>query len=360
MDIDVVFTWVDGSDPNHLKARNKFIFGNNRKPEGDVSSYRWESSGEIIQSVKSVREYAPWVRNIYVVTSLGQKVPKEIGPLVKQINDWDILPKGVVPSFNSHSFESVIHRIPGIANRIIYMCDDEFIGKPVNPENFFTTKGIVIHVGKANAHTGIPSNDVPAHLAARMNNSTLLARARCFSDKCKAISHQARPILRDELAALWDHKIIGPVLRRTSRSRIRAYTDVEPIGLCMMYSLFTNPGTVQYTLGGPRGLTAAYFSVNDTVHLSAMFNKILTKRPHMYCLNSVMSRPRPAFHNGLRIYLPHNVSRENANKLRVKHNLLKKRKERPLGSLTNVRTYVKSGFQKNDFATMQGLSLPRL
>lgn len=64
--IDVVYTWVNGSDPEHVKLRNGF----DPKTKGfDNSKVRYNDWGTLKYSIRSVRMNAAWVRNIYIVTT---------------------------------------------------------------------------------------------------------------------------------------------------------------------------------------------------------------------------------------------------------------------------------------------------
>ncbi len=67
--IDVVFTWVDDSDPlwiekyNYYKARDY-----NRTPENFRDPARYKNHNEIFYAIKSVVRHLPWVNKIYLVT----------------------------------------------------------------------------------------------------------------------------------------------------------------------------------------------------------------------------------------------------------------------------------------------------
>ena len=72
-EVDFVFTWIDGSDPEHQTLRQQYLSAKQRLHASSYEPCRWRSSGEINESIQSVLTFAPWVRNIYVVCSLGQK-----------------------------------------------------------------------------------------------------------------------------------------------------------------------------------------------------------------------------------------------------------------------------------------------
>lgn len=145
-DIDVVYTWVDGSDPEWAarRAEAERLHGVNNISTQANSRARFENRDELRYSIRSLIQNAPWVRNIYVVTDT--QVPRWLksNPRCNIIDHRDIFPEGsALPTFNSHAIESVIHRIPGLAEHFLYFNDDVFLARPTMPETFFDPNGIL-------------------------------------------------------------------------------------------------------------------------------------------------------------------------------------------------------------------------
>ena len=69
--IDIVYTWVNGSDPDFVAGKQRFSSSNN--DEGSAAS-RFTDFDQLKYSLRSVAKYAKWVRNIFLVTN-GQKPP---------------------------------------------------------------------------------------------------------------------------------------------------------------------------------------------------------------------------------------------------------------------------------------------
>lgn len=68
--IDVVYTWVDGDDPQWRAAKDRVLAELGREPLAAADgSARFRDRDELRYSVRSIDMYAPWVRNIYVVTA---------------------------------------------------------------------------------------------------------------------------------------------------------------------------------------------------------------------------------------------------------------------------------------------------
>ncbi|KAJ8668162.1 hypothetical protein QAD02_009825 [Eretmocerus hayati] len=134
--IDVVYTWVNGSDPQFLDNLKKYVpvTSSNSAPS------RFSDKDELKYSLRSLEMFAPWVRKVYIVTN-GQ-IPSWLdmdNPRVSLITHDDIfVNKSHLPTFSSPAIESHIHRIPGLSNKFLYFNDDVMLGSAVWPEDFIT------------------------------------------------------------------------------------------------------------------------------------------------------------------------------------------------------------------------------
>ena len=66
--IDAVIAWVDGDDPVLKGKRNKYLHGGNVAIGSGAHPTRFASSNEIRYCVLSILRFAPFVRNIFIVT----------------------------------------------------------------------------------------------------------------------------------------------------------------------------------------------------------------------------------------------------------------------------------------------------
>ncbi|WP_052507599.1 stealth family protein [Desulfonatronovibrio magnus] len=152
--IDAVITWVDGSDPVH---RAKRIAALNEKPgKGDIpiaagrDDTRFQDNGELRYCLASIKKFAPWIRNIFIITD--NQVPAFLNSQLMQkmnikIIDHQVIFRGyewALPTFNSRSIETAIWRIPEIAPQFIYFNDDFLITNQVSPEDFFENGKVVL------------------------------------------------------------------------------------------------------------------------------------------------------------------------------------------------------------------------
>ncbi|MFN3754342.1 stealth family protein [Flavobacterium sp.] len=154
-EIDVVILWVDGSDENHIKKLSQYI---ENKSLLDKKGFltRYLQVDEIEYCVKSIKRFAPYVRNIYIITD--NQIPSFLKNQQNQsefenvkIIDHKVIFKGFeqyLPTFNCYPIETMMTKIPDLAEHFIYFNDDMFIIKETKPTDFFTTKGFPVLRGK--------------------------------------------------------------------------------------------------------------------------------------------------------------------------------------------------------------------
>ena len=128
----------------------------------DVGAHRFADNEELKYSLRSLYKFAPWIRNIYILTN-GQ-IPKWLNidnKRIKIVTHSDIFQnKSHLPTFSSPAIEANIHNIPGISEHFLYLNDDVLFGKPVYPEDFISTEGYKVFLAWniPNCNTGCPPN----------------------------------------------------------------------------------------------------------------------------------------------------------------------------------------------------------
>ncbi|MDH8701018.1 hypothetical protein M2138_000356 [Dysgonomonadaceae bacterium PH5-43] len=145
MDIDLVYLWVNGDDPKWIKKRNKYINGKNEENSDTTGKGRYTNNDELKYSLRSIEKYAPWIRNIFIVTD--DQIPEWLDTTnskVKIIDHKDIMPTESLPCFNSSVIEYFIYRIPNLSEHFIYANDDMLLYSPMCQEDFFTKEGFPI------------------------------------------------------------------------------------------------------------------------------------------------------------------------------------------------------------------------
>lgn len=155
--IDVVISWVDGNDPAHQEKMHPFIDNRVREDIPGAHPTRFRSVNEIRYCVLSIFTFAPFVRNIFVLTDdqnpnllddVKQYFPERLQSL-KIIDHKDVF-KGYgqyLPTFSSRAIESMIWRIGGLSDRFIYFNDDSFLIRHTGVSDFFIQNRPVLRGG---------------------------------------------------------------------------------------------------------------------------------------------------------------------------------------------------------------------
>jgi hypothetical protein len=155
--VDVVIAWVDGSDPRHRTKRKRYLAdpGGNAKPERVATDERrFSDNDEIRFCLRSVYNYAPWVRMIWLVTD--NQVPAAIDRRraerenIRIVDHCEIFRgyEQLLPTFNSLAIETMLWRIEGLADRFLYFNDDMMLVGPADPTDFFSHDGKVTLRGR--------------------------------------------------------------------------------------------------------------------------------------------------------------------------------------------------------------------
>ncbi len=144
--IDIVIAWVDGNDPKLAEKRNRYLTGGTATLPG-AHPTRFASVNEIRYCVLSIFKFAPFVRNVYIVTDgqdpnlyddINTYYPERINS-VRIVDHTEIFEgfEQYLPTFNSISIGNMIWRIKGISNNFVYFNDDTFLIRPMKPEDWF-------------------------------------------------------------------------------------------------------------------------------------------------------------------------------------------------------------------------------
>lgn len=144
VDIDLVYLWVNGSDPVWAEKHDKYV-GKPIEGSDKHSVGRYANNDELLFSLRSVAQFAPWIHRIYIVTD--NQVPQWLdtnNSKIRIVDHTEIMPKEILPCFNSTVLEHFFHNIPGLSEHFLYANDDMFINRPVTPDTFFAPDGLPI------------------------------------------------------------------------------------------------------------------------------------------------------------------------------------------------------------------------
>jgi hypothetical protein len=277
-DIDMVFSWVDGTDSEFQRQRaaqmQGYVVG-----EGDDNAARYRQIDELRYALRSVHMFAPWVRRIFIATDSPRPAWLADHPRVTVVRSEEFFADpSTLPTHNSHAVEAQLHRIEGLAEHFLYSNDDMFFGRPISPELFFSSAGVSrfvesgVRIGAGPAHLGRSGHDN----ALRVNRALLQERfGRVITHD---LEHSAVPMRRSVAAEL--ERTFAADYARTAGSRFRSASDVSVTNsLYHYYSLFTGRAVVTTE---PR---VRYIQTTRLDSLRRMEQLLDRRDTDMFCLN---------------------------------------------------------------------------
>ena len=288
--IDVVYTWVDGADPEWGARRDArlAVIGLDRVRREAHAEIRFADHGELRYSLRSLEQFLPWVRTVHLVTA-GQRPDwlVDAHPQLHLVDHRDILEPDALPTFNSLAIETALHRIDGLSDSYLYFNDDVFAGRPVTPRDFFVRPDLsrfFLQV-RAALDPGPRTDDDPPAIAADKNSRDLIdQRLGCrFST---LLAHTPHPQQRAFLGEI--EKEFADDVARTRRSPFRSADNVAmATALHHYYGFFTGrtvPARMRY-----RGVTLGGADLKDRLRL------VTERKPQAFCLNdTLVDAPEPA------------------------------------------------------------------
>ncbi|MEO9876326.1 MAG: Stealth CR1 domain-containing protein [Anderseniella sp.] len=213
IDVDAVVTWVDGADAAHAKKRANYIAQSRTTlHENAINPHRWVDNNELYYCLHSIHVNAPWIRRIWLVTdnqtpdlsAFSQSFRDKI-----QIVDHTEIFAGFaefLPTFNSLAIESLIWRVPGLAEHFIYFNDDVFVSAPVGKTDFFRNTAPVLR-GKWVDYSSLAASPEQRHDAALMNHYNQIRSAELIGFDARNLFHGAHaihPMTRSIMARLFE------------------------------------------------------------------------------------------------------------------------------------------------------------
>ncbi|MEZ5567017.1 MAG: stealth conserved region 3 domain-containing protein [Halioglobus sp.] len=285
--VDAVYTWVNSDDPNWQKlyANEKDRLSIQHAHESVDNPARFKSRNEIVYSVRSIRRYASWIDRIFIVSNCA--LPPELRGLdeVIAVSHEALFPDAsVLPTFNSRAIECNLHRIEGVAERILYFNDDVFLCQPLPKEFFFPgDHAVSVFPSKHPIPYGRTQGLRPVDYGA-LNACALLARDFDYKPERK-LHHAPFPLLKKNLIEL--ELKYSDLFSSTRAHKFRDNSDIPPATtLQAYYAVATGCGEL-------RDIAARYVDIGDPLFplLIHRFSPLRRGKYKTLCLNEV-TQPR--------------------------------------------------------------------
>jgi Stealth protein CR2, conserved region 2/Stealth protein CR1, conserved region 1 len=286
--IDVVVTWVNGQDPNHRAKRKRYL----ADPDDDAHperaahhKHRFSDNDEIRFCLRSIRNYAPWVRTIWLVTD--DQVPASIHERraeregIRIVDHREIFHgyEHLLPTFNSLAIETMLWRIDGLADRFLYFNDDMMLVGPVQPTDFFLPNGKVKLRGRWSSWAARPDKVESFHGSNKLLGAEMLGYTpeHFFSS-----GHVIYPLLRPAMEELFEK--FKPEFLANAAYRFRNREQFWPISAHDHLLLNSDRARV-VPLSHSSHLSKRYCLTASASDLEARLKQLAEPTVRMACIN---------------------------------------------------------------------------
>lgn len=283
-DIDFVVTWVDSRDPVWIAKKNFYSAENSNTVDDDRRfGLSMVTNIEIETCIRSILKYAPWAHRIWLVTDnqqplfLSSMSFKEKSK-IRVIYHNQFMPEEILPTFNSHTIEANLYKIPELAERFIYMNDDSFFTNNIGPEHFFEND---MPVYRSQYMININSSKIFEKIFHKTNPSSIpflryTANLEPYGNKMFIwrYKHHSIPLTKTMFAGQWTR--VGKSTDCLCKSRFRTESDVPPMHCAVLTALKNRTANIY---NGPKYHTL----------FSEKINNYDLKDYHECCINDLNS-----------------------------------------------------------------------
>ena len=217
--MDIVITYVDGSDPEWVESYNSHV-------EGKPITKRYRDWGTLKYLLRGIERHIPFVGKVFIVVSSESQVPSWMDTSkVRVVTHREIIPERYLPTFNSSMIEMFLHRIPGLSERYLYFNDDMFPVMDCVEDDFFVD--------------GIPAMGLSWRIFSFSSFLRLTKRSDRLARKTLGLSHHVfyirprhicSPMLKSECESLYDAaytEIIGSLSPLRSEKNYNQYLFLD-------------------------------------------------------------------------------------------------------------------------------------
>lgn len=281
IEIDLVYLWVDGSDPNWQakKLRYTGVLSDNSETN---NKGRYISNDELRYALRSAVKHAPWIRRIFIVTD--DQRPSWLdtsGPGIQVVDHREIMPHEILPCFNSSVIEYFLYRIPGLSEHFLFANDDMFFNAGLPPSFFFAGDGYPVirlkrkPLGKWHHRLKALVGKKPGQYAQKILDASLLVEKK-FGKYYPGVPHHNIDAYRKSDYRKAVEEVFDEQVKRSMHHRVRSFGDMHRSAFSY-YALAIGHGHLKYVGRNEASRMLAY--KHDFVKYMRRY------RPRLFCLN---------------------------------------------------------------------------
>lgn len=267
MDIDIVLPYVDMSKEMWQKLYNETCHKLKRH-KSEASRYR--QIIDLKYLLRCIDKFCPFVKTLYLIVQTRDQVPEYVkeSDKLKIIEHKDIIPKNLLPTFNSATIDMHVHKIPNLAEHFILINDDIYPLSELKESDFFTDDG------KPKINLALREGDITVYTRRLKNTELFIKKVLGIKDVSKdnefyRDGHSWNPMIKSHWRRLY-------VLNNRIRKSCTQFREVKNLTqqLGTYYEYFSNNWA-------PRNIKIGYYDFNSK---KSLYN-ILTGDYSIVCIN---------------------------------------------------------------------------
>ena len=275
--LDLVYLWVNGSDPVLIKSIKLALNSNSSNTEDATTANRFRELGQFKFSIRSVQKNLPMARRIFIVTN--NQVPTWLDRSHPQIRIVDHSELGLTNTFNSMAIQSVIHRIPTLSSPFLYVEDDIYFSSPVSLSDLWRNEKAVWYLAQETGMDYKSGNDY----------AKSILRSKYLVDKYKSTQYFIRPngnliynghiammVLIEEMNGIWER--YPEVMKNISQHSVRDKSDPH---IWSLYTFSVDQSNVVFDYAKNHG----FFYLMDKNYKETLENMLKHRLAKFICIN---------------------------------------------------------------------------
>jgi Stealth protein CR2, conserved region 2/Stealth protein CR3, conserved region 3/Stealth protein CR1, conserved region 1 len=297
--VDIVYTWVNQSDPAWIEKRKQTLADNAGSQShcmclDGIREKEFEVLDELRFSLRSVSRYAGFVRKIFIVTD--DQVPAWLNQgnaKIEIVSHREIFGEaGPLPCFNSHAIEARLHHIPGLAEHFLYLNDDFFLGRSVTAADFFQDNEVSRFFPSPRKIDPAPVSASDLAISSAAKRGQALLKKRFGKTVSSHILHAPYPLRRSVLFEM--ENIFPGEFAATAAHQFRHQQDHSIAAfLYFYYARFTDRAI-------PEKIRHMYLDNRLHQFVRKVLLTLLTGRYQTFCINGGHTAPG---NNGIKLKL---------------------------------------------------------
>ncbi len=298
-DVDLVYLRVNMDDLKRKNKKNKHLEGLQRSDDFSWD-IRYHSFNELKFSLRSVDNYAPWIRNIYIITD--NQIPDWLDTRSNKIHIIDhkeLIPSNYLPLFNTNALEAFIPNIKGLSERFLYSNDDTMFWSKVTRSDFFSSDWSTIRSQKDICSLPIfnvvPSAKDSSYTATIKNTFSLMKHEAPYWK----LHHQIKAFIKSEAIQINNSFIVKEQLSLTKSNKFRTMQDINPPLLWQLSHIISKKMRWSY-------ISQVYYEFDSKPSRSNYGMYILHKllKPKLVCANNVTDKTNHIFNKYFKHLFP--------------------------------------------------------